>query len=375
LLHPSPEPEKTGGSALTASDLLLYPPNKGGKPDIQEGNVRKVKDAFGKTLRLFGAPLPALPTEPAETNIPDWRQAKIQHINQVLERVKKLPSGGWYVIGATSCLGENPHFFTIDGHELCVWRDRGRTTAAINRCPHMGAPLSEGQIRDGILICPWHGLNITEGGQGKFIQTYDDGVLTWARFGASEAADRPILPLRPARHIAGVIQFTARCDPEDVIANRLDPWHGVHFHPHSFARLKVIDNRDDVLTVRVVFRAVGSIGVEVDCTFHCPEPNTIVMTIIRGEGEGSVVETHATPLRPGWTTVTEATLASSDRPVFRRAMRHPERIRRQIENRAKRLWADDRAYAERRYYLRHPELDACISEAGVNEPVGRPRPV
>ena len=32
--------------------------------------------------------------------------------------------------------------------------------------------------------------------------------------------------------------------------------------------------------------------------FACPDARTIVMTIIDGEGAGSVVETHATPLGP-----------------------------------------------------------------------------
>jgi isorenieratene synthase len=172
-----------------------------------------------------------------------------------------------------------------------------------------------------------------------------------------------------------VIHFAARCDPEDIIANRLDPWHGVHLHPHSFARLKVIGNVDEVLTVRVVFRAFGSFGVEVDCTFHCPEPNTIVMTIIDGEGRGSVVETHATPISPGWTMVTEATLATSDRRVFRQALRRPARIRAAIEKRAKRLWEEDRSYGERRYYLRHPELLPEMAAHSFSEPVGKPRPI
>ena len=337
--------------------------------------MRKEKDAHGQSLRLFGKPLPALPEEPADSDRPDWQQARIQHIEGVLKRVRKLPSGGWYVVAATDTLTDQPKFFYIDGHELSVWRSGGRTSAVINRCPHMGAPLSEGRVRDGVLSCPWHGLEIAAGKHGKFLETQEDGVLTWVRFGPAKDVDRPILAARPPRSIAGVIQFPARCDPEDIIANRLDPWHGVHFHPHSFARLKVIGNRDDVLTVRVVFRAFGSIGVEVDCTFHCPEPNTIVMTIIEGEGKGSVVETHATPACPGWTTVTEATLVYSERSGFQRALRYAHRVRPQIEKRSKGLWAEDRAYAERRYFLRHPELLPEMAGRSVTEPVGRPHPV
>ncbi|WP_435844405.1 DUF5914 domain-containing protein, partial [Streptomyces griseus] len=28
-----------------------------------------------------------------------------------------------------------------------------------------------------------------------------------------------------------------RCEPQDVVANRLDPWHGAWFHPYSFVDL------------------------------------------------------------------------------------------------------------------------------------------
>ena len=55
--------------------------------------------------------------------------------------------------------------------------------------------------------------------------------------------DAPILPLRPSRALSGVVFAEARCRPADVIANRLDPWHGAHFHPHSFARLSVLEAR------------------------------------------------------------------------------------------------------------------------------------
>lgn len=57
--------------------------------------MRREKDAHGQTLRLFGKPLSALPAEPAEAEKPDWQQARVQHIEQVLKRVRKLPSGGW----------------------------------------------------------------------------------------------------------------------------------------------------------------------------------------------------------------------------------------------------------------------------------------
>lgn len=45
----------------------------------------------------------------------------------------------------------------VNGRTIVLSRCRGRYGAIDNRCPHMGGPLSEGEILDGLLICPWHG--------------------------------------------------------------------------------------------------------------------------------------------------------------------------------------------------------------------------
>ncbi len=162
----------------------------------------------------------------------------------------------------------------------------------------------------------------------------------------------PIVSPRPDEFIDSVMRVEAACEPRDVIANRLDPWHGVHFHPHTFKRLKVIGLEGGRLLVRVVYGVTGRLGIEVDATFHCPDSRTITMTIVGGEGAGSVVETHATPIEMGRTAIVEATLATSERPGFRRALRVGGLIRFFILRSQRRLWVEDAAYAERRYALR-----------------------
>jgi hypothetical protein len=83
------------------------------------------------------------------------------------------------------------------------------------------------------------------------------------------------------------------------------------------------------------------------------------MTIVGGEGTGSVVETHATPLRHGRSAIIEATLATSDRPGFRRALRAAWMIRPFVLRAQRKLWAEDAAYAERRYALRSGRVPAA----------------
>ena len=106
----------------------------------------------------------------------------------------------------------------------------------------------------------------------------------------------------------------------------------------------------------VTFR-MGRLGAPVIAEFSCPEPRTIVMHIVDGEGAGSVVETHATPIGTGpdgrpRTAVIEAVIAVSDLSGFRYALRAAPVIKPLMKIAATRLWRDDLAYAERRYALR-----------------------
>ena len=256
---------------------------------------------------------------------------------------------------ASRRIGPTPRRFRIAGEDLVAWRADGEILMAPDACPHMGAALEGCRVRDGKLVCPWHGLALGKAGHGpwKPYAAHDDGVLAWVRIGPEDpATPKPVLLPRPALFMEGVVRLEARCDPEDVIANRLDPWHGAHFHPYSFAALTVLGSDDDVLKVRVAKRLVGRLCAETDATFHSPEPRTIVMTIVEGEGKGSVVETHATPIEPGRTAVVEATLATSEREGFRHAVRLRRLVRPLIERSARRLWVDDAAYAERLYARR-----------------------
>jgi hypothetical protein len=186
----------------------------------------------------------------------------------------------------------------------------------------------------------------------------------------------PVVPARPplSRAVHAVATLIGVCEPEDIVANRLDPWHGGWFHPYFFrllsvlsapdkvpaaepARAEVTESEGDRFVVSVTFRVAPGLGVPVRAEFSCPGPRTVVMRIIEGEGLGSVVETHATPLGRGpdgrpRTAVIEAVVAYSGRPGFALARRASPALRPAVRRAAARLWRDDLAYAERRYLLR-----------------------
>ena len=64
--------------------------------------------------------------------------------------------------------------FTVDGNHLAVYHYEDGFYACDNRCPHMGYPLSEGSVRDGVLICHWHHWEFDLKTGGCFLTNGDD---------------------------------------------------------------------------------------------------------------------------------------------------------------------------------------------------------
>jgi Domain of unknown function (DUF5914)/Rieske [2Fe-2S] domain len=319
-----------------------------------------------------GSPLRLLRRPRWADQRPTCAEAKPGVIRAALRRAQERPTGGWYVLAGSREVRTGRAFGrVVAGRELVAWRDEaGVLHVGPGACPHLGAALCDAPVHKGKLVCRWHGLAL--GPQGHLgwqtLPAHDDGVLAWVRLdeSGSTPTELPVLGPRPPaeRSVAAVTTVIGRCEPEDVVANRLDPWHGAWFHPYSFTALRVLSAppphcspAEDRFLVEVTFVLGRHMGVPVHAEFTCPDARTVTMRIVDGEGTGSVVETHATPLRPGpdglpRTAVVEAVVAHSDRPGFRHTLRVAAALRPLMGAAARRLWRDDIAYAERRYALR-----------------------
>lgn len=319
-------------------------------------------------------PVQFLSRDPWSRQKPTYREAPPAVIEAAVKRATARPSGNWFVFAASrEVRRDKPYGAVIAGVELVAWRNSdGLLRAGPGVCPHLGAPLALGAIDRGKVVCRWHGLAVGDDRERTgwlSLPSHDDGVLCWVRLdrvGGEEPTPAPVELVRPqgAYLLDAVARMRGTCEPVDIVANRLDPWHGAWFHPYSFSDLRVLeipdgtdDPRADRFLVDVTFRLGGPIGVPVTAEFTCPGPRTVVMRILTGEGEGSVVETHATPAGLGddgrpRTDVIEATVATSDRPGFGCAVRAASALRPAMRWATGRLWRDDLAYAERRYQLR-----------------------
>jgi phytoene/squalene synthetase len=323
------------------------------------------------TLRTAPAPVQqrvpiALKPMPRRDELePSWQHARPARIRAALDVALARDPGQWYCVGPSTSLGATSVTRSVAGKEVVLWRTSTGVAAGPGSCPHLGALLTDCEVFGDRLHCRWHGLALAPEGQPGWpaYAAHDDGVLLWVRVPTpgETPSDAPRLPVRPplGASVSAVVEVPGTCEPRDIIANRLDPWHGSWFHPYAFSHLEVDESAsdDEVLTVDVTFRLSRRWGVPVRAEFTCPDARTIVMTIVDGEGAGSVVETHATPMGSGpdgrpRTMMVEATIAHSERPGFRAARAVQGLLRPAMRQTARRLWVDDMVYAERSWLLR-----------------------
>jgi len=72
----------------------------------------------------------------------------------------------------------DPETVRVDGRSIALVRHEGEVYAVDNRCPHMGFPLAEGTVEDGLLTCHWHHARFELSG-GDTFDPWADDVLAY----------------------------------------------------------------------------------------------------------------------------------------------------------------------------------------------------
>jgi nitrite reductase/ring-hydroxylating ferredoxin subunit len=74
------------------------------------------------------------------------------------EAVPHIVEPGWHHLTAAAHLPENKPVRMVLGEvPVVVIRTGGQVHALADRCSHMSGPLSDGDLAEGCLTCPWHG--------------------------------------------------------------------------------------------------------------------------------------------------------------------------------------------------------------------------
>lgn len=69
----------------------------------------------------------------------------------------RLVTDDWKPVLPVSALNGEPQRVNVDGVDVVLHRDGDDVLAVGDRCPHLGAPMSDGWVDRGRVVCPWHG--------------------------------------------------------------------------------------------------------------------------------------------------------------------------------------------------------------------------
>ncbi|MGZ6281140.1 MAG: Rieske (2Fe-2S) protein, partial [Ktedonobacteraceae bacterium] len=83
--------------------------------------------------------------------------------------------GTFFKVASIAELEERPFkVVTVEDRHILLLLADGHIRALDSRCPHMGYPLSQGTIRDGVLRCHWHHWRFDLASGGCFTEGGDD---------------------------------------------------------------------------------------------------------------------------------------------------------------------------------------------------------
>jgi phenylpropionate dioxygenase-like ring-hydroxylating dioxygenase large terminal subunit len=168
------------------------------------------------------------------------------------------------------------------GEKLAFWRGPdGKVTCMTDRCPHLGASLCMGKVRDGGLACPFHGLEFAPDGHCQYLPaygrngdipknmrvgtypTYEAFGLVWIYWGEAQATPEPPCffdTIGPGHSYASFHQHWP-VHYSRVIENQLDMAHLPFVHSNTIGKggRAVVDGplvrlNGDLLRVWVVNR-------------------------------------------------------------------------------------------------------------------------
>ena len=203
--------------------------------------------------------------------------------------VSELPAlrDFWYPIGYRTSVTTEPVAVRLFAEDLVVWRPRdgAAPVAAVDRCPHRAARLSQGWLDDGCLVCPYHGWEYDDTGRCTRIPAAEPGLpipsravlttvhaaerygLVWLCIG-DPSAGIPDLPEAEAEGFTLIHELmeTWRASAPRIIDNALDVSHVAFVHRDS-----VGSSADPRLSDYEIERDGGVLRFSVTYTAAVPE--------------------------------------------------------------------------------------------------------
>jgi phenylpropionate dioxygenase-like ring-hydroxylating dioxygenase large terminal subunit len=182
-------------------------------------------------------------------------------MNDLTERIEARVNQGllgqWYAVcKSVQVQPGRPHPVKVLGQSLVLWRDdAGKLACVEDFCPHRGAPLSRGEVKEGLIACRYHGVAIDPAGSIARVPAMPDCSLEGRHavrsHAVQEAADAVFVympsqaqPEPPPLNLPAELTDPAwtgflcvspwECNYRYALDNLADPMHGCYLHAQSF---------------------------------------------------------------------------------------------------------------------------------------------
>lgn len=176
---------------------------------------------------------------------------------RVEARINQGLLGHWYIVAKSADI---PPSGVVGvkalGRDLVLWRSADGTLSCLeDRCPHRGARLSHGRVREEGIACRYHGVTVDPAGkivevpamgacglEGRAavasypVREFSDGVFAYF---ASRERPEPrdfALPeeINSPEHASFLCTSVWECNYRYAVENLADPMHGIYLHANTF---------------------------------------------------------------------------------------------------------------------------------------------
>lgn len=140
----------------------------------------------------------------------------------------------WNCLGMVENIDFNkPYISKIGELPLVTWKDKqDKLHTSLNICKHMGSTFDEGSVKDGCLVCPYHGLNY-EDKDSVGITIEHQGKIFWSYLpNTYRPSSIPFFENKNYRK--SFIEIDMDCSLKDSAYNTMDILHPTFVHSGMF---------------------------------------------------------------------------------------------------------------------------------------------